>query len=94
MCGTGTQWVDADNACVPITKYMSPAQISAAQKAGVPAVIAATGPAPKPPSSVATTPVQTKGVKLADLLTGTNMLVAAGVIGAIGVATLFAKSRA
>lgn len=35
MCGPGTQWVDADNACVPLQKYMSQAQIAAATRAGV-----------------------------------------------------------
>jgi hypothetical protein len=35
MCGPGTQWVDADKACVALTKYMSSAQIAAAVKAGV-----------------------------------------------------------
>lgn len=35
MCGPGTQWVDADQACVALTKYMSQAQIDAAKKAGV-----------------------------------------------------------
>jgi hypothetical protein len=35
LCGPGTQWVDADKGCVPLTKYMSAAQIAAAVKAGV-----------------------------------------------------------
>lgn len=35
LCGAGTQWVDKDQACVPLTKYMSPAQIEAAKRAGV-----------------------------------------------------------
>jgi hypothetical protein len=35
LCGPGTQWVDADNGCVPLTKYMSAAQIAAAVAAGV-----------------------------------------------------------
>lgn len=35
LCGAGTQWVDKDQACVPLTKYMSPEQIKAAQKAGI-----------------------------------------------------------
>jgi len=35
LCGTGTQWVDKDQACVPLTKYMSTEQIKAATKAGI-----------------------------------------------------------
>lgn len=35
LCGPGTQWVDKDQACVPLTKYMSPQQIEAAKRAGI-----------------------------------------------------------
>jgi hypothetical protein len=91
MCGPGTQWVDQDGGCVPLTKYMSAAQIAAAVKAGVdltgggppPQIVVAKAPsAPKPmvPSSSAASPS-----KLASMFSGPN---APWIIGGIAVAVL------
>jgi hypothetical protein len=96
MCGPGTQWVEADKACVPITKYMSPAQIAAAVKANVPAVlIATTGSATPRPAAVATRPPATvaapakKGL-LAGMFSGPNApwIIGGLAVGALGLAVL------
>lgn len=90
LCGPGTQWVDKDQACVPLTKYMSPEQIKAATKAGVDLtgkggqVIVATPikiTAPAPPKS-----------SLASLFGGANgvWLVGGAAVG-IGLLVLMSK---
>jgi hypothetical protein len=77
MCGPGTQWVDQDNGCVPLTKYMSQAQIAAAVKAGVDL----TGGGPPPQIVVAKAPVAAPRTvapsaaapsKLASMFSGAN----------------------
>jgi len=96
MCGPGTQWVDSDKACVPITKYMSQAQIAAAVKANVPAVLLATtgSAAPRPVAvaarpAPATTTAAKKGL-LAGIFGGPNApwIIGGLAVGAVGLAVL------
>jgi hypothetical protein len=87
LCGPGTQWVDADKACVPLTKYMAPSQIAAAIQAG----INLTGGGPQPAAAVATRPAVVPAAApspfatLASVLTGPS---APWVIGGLAVGVL------
>jgi hypothetical protein len=89
LCGAGTQWVDQDQACVPLTKYMSPAQIEAAKRAG----IDLTGKgATAPVATTSSVPAPAPKSMLASLFGGSNgMFLVGGAVVGLSLLALMSK---
>jgi len=89
LCGAGTQWVDKDQACVPLTKYMSPEQIKAATKAGIDLTGKGTPVITATPITVTSSPPKST---LASLFGGANgMWLIGGAAVGIGLLSVMAR---